>query len=96
MVWGASVEFPNRHICLFNAPSGANCYRSGTGRDMEEVVKAAARVLIASALNILQSDPHQWSMRPCPTCRAVSAIVGRPFGCDLYRIQCDGKAKTDS
>jgi hypothetical protein len=40
--------------------------------------------LVAStdaAFNLIESDPHQWSPRPCQTCSAVSAILGRPFGC---------------
>jgi hypothetical protein len=35
-------------------------------------------------LGALQADPHQWSNRPCPTCRAISGLVGRKFGCYLY------------
>lgn len=46
-----------------------------------DVVQAAAHVLIDAALRLIEQDPHQWSMRPCATCRSVSAIVGRPFGC---------------
>lgn len=30
---------------------------------------------------LLESDPHQFSTRPCPTCQTVSAMLGRPFGC---------------
>lgn len=30
---------------------------------------------------LIEADPHQWSSRPCPTCRAVTIILGRPFGC---------------
>jgi hypothetical protein len=50
-------------------------------------VLAAARVLANAALQAIQDDPHQWSARPCPTCRAVSSLVGRPFGCYLYAQQ---------
>lgn len=46
-----------------------------------ETVRACARVLVGAALDLIQADPHQWSKRPCATCRAVSSIVGRPFGC---------------
>jgi hypothetical protein len=49
--------------------------------DAKEVIQAAARVLPGAALDLIQADPHQWSTRPCQTCIAVSAIVGRPFGC---------------
>jgi hypothetical protein len=53
----------------------------------EEVVKAAARVLMDAALDLLQADPQSWSERPCPTCRPISAIIGRPFGCYVYAQQ---------
>lgn len=48
---------------------------------------AAARELLNAALDVLQVDGHQWSNRPCQTCRAVSAIAKRPFGCELIRKQ---------
>lgn len=31
--------------------------------------------------SVLERDPHQFSTRPCATCRAVTSILGRPFGC---------------
>ena len=39
---------------------------------------------ISSALNLLHSDSHQWSTRPCSTCKAISAVFGEPFGCIRY------------
>lgn len=56
-------------------------------KDLDQVIQAAARVLMSTALDLLQADPHSWSTRPCPTCRPISAIIGRPFGCYLYAIQ---------
>lgn len=29
-------------------------------------------------------DPHGFSSRPCQTCSAITAILGRDFGCDAY------------
>lgn len=52
--------------------------------EAERIVKAAAKVVLDAILGLLQDDPHQWSTRPCPTCRQISGIVGRPFGCYLY------------
>ena len=37
--------------------------------------------VIDAVLNLLQDDPHQWSERSCPTCRAIGSLAGRPFGC---------------
>lgn len=51
------------------------------------VIRAAAQVLLDAVLRELQEDPHDWSERTCSTCRTISAIVGRPFGCYLYAAQ---------
>lgn len=48
------------------------------------LIKAAARVLMDSVLILLQRDPHHWSERGCPTCKAISGIIGRHFGCYVY------------
>ena len=30
---------------------------------------------------LIESDPHQWSSRPCQSCNQISTLLGRPFGC---------------
>lgn len=55
--------------------------------EYEALIQAAAQVVMRPILRLLQSDPHQWSTRPCPTCAPITAIIGEPFGCDLYRQQ---------
>lgn len=30
---------------------------------------------------LVEGDPHQWSTRPCATCKAISSLLDRPFGC---------------
>ena len=57
--------------------------------DAAKIVKAAALLVIDAALNLLQGDPHSWSMRPCPTCKPISDMIGKPFGC--YRYQAERK-----
>jgi hypothetical protein len=52
----------------------------------DEVIAAAVRVITHTAFELIYADPHQWSTRPCQTCRAVTAILGKPFGCERYRI----------
>lgn len=47
-------------------------------------IRAAARLIADAALNLIQDDPHQWSGRGCQTCKAVSTLVGRSFGCVKY------------
>ena len=59
----------------------------------EEVIKAATYVLIEPILSLIYNDPHQWSTRPCSTCKAITSIVGRPFGCILKAKQTIKKEK---
>ena len=49
------------------------------------VVSHDEPVAINAILNLLQDDPHQWSTRPCPTCKKITKLVGRYFGCDLHK-----------
>jgi hypothetical protein len=44
------------------------------------------QLLIDALVNILNEDGHQWSTRPCPTCRVITAVIGKPFGCDKRRL----------
>ncbi len=48
---------------------------------VEALLGAAVKLEVEAILNLIQADPHQWSDRPCPTCRAISTLAGRPFGC---------------
>jgi hypothetical protein len=50
----------------------------------EDVIRAAVNVIVEPLLRMLQDDPHQWSTRPCETCRAIESLTGKPFGCYLY------------
>lgn len=43
--------------------------------------RASKEVLGQAVLNLLNSDGHCFSKRPCMTCRTVSELVGQPFGC---------------
>jgi hypothetical protein len=40
------------------------------------------RVLAESVASVIERDPHQYSSRPCQTCRVVSGLLGRSFGCE--------------
>ena len=48
---------------------------------MEQLLQASISLHMKTILNLIESDPHQWSSRPCTTCRTVSNLIGRPFGC---------------
>ena len=49
------------------------------------IIRAGILVAVGPVLELIYKDPHSWSTRPCATCRAASAIIGQPFGCDRYR-----------
>ena len=55
--------------------------------EYENATRCAASMLMRSILDLLQEDPHQWSVRPCGTCRTISGLIGRPFGCNLKAEQ---------
>lgn len=49
--------------------------------------KHDAEVTIAEAVaRVFEVDPHSFSQRPCSTCMAITTLLGRPFGCDSYRL----------
>lgn len=58
-----------------------------TEDDVKISIKAAASILLDVVLRELQEDPHSWSDRPCSTCKTISSIVGKPFGCYLYALR---------
>ena len=56
-----------------------------------EEIKIALSMLMDAVLSLLQKDPHQWSARPCGTCRTISGLIGKPFGCYEYRRRKEDK-----
>lgn len=54
----------------------------------EEIAEKVAALLVAPAHQIAklwEKDPHQFSSRPCETCRQISAVLGRAFGCEAKK-----------
>ena len=47
----------------------------------DEIVQAAARVVVNAALRALDGDIHEYGTRGCETCRFVTQIAGWDFGC---------------
>ena len=43
---------------------------------MSEIANAVA--------GVLERDPHMYGTRPCQTCKVVSGLIGRDFGCVFY------------
>jgi hypothetical protein len=48
---------------------------------------ALLRVLAESVASVIEKDPHQWSSRPCQTCRIISGLLCRPFGCERKALE---------
>ena len=44
-------------------------------------ITAISIQLADTVARMVEADPHQWSSRPCSTCRAISSLIGRSFGC---------------
>lgn len=42
---------------------------------------ALPKMVPMSALEILARDPHRFSTRGCETCRNISTVIGKPWGC---------------
>lgn len=49
---------------------------------LEKAIDRAAQMKIA--FELLEHDPHQWSKRGCATCRNISRLLEREFGCVYY------------
>ena len=41
-------------------------------------------LLIDAITDLMYSDAHHWSERPCATCKAITVIIKKPFGCYRY------------
>ncbi len=47
----------------------------------EDIIRAAARILMGAVLDLIEADSHHFGDRPCQTCQTVTVILQRPFGC---------------
>ena len=52
---------------------------------MSPELKEALEILSYTVLRLIQNDSHSWSNRPCETCRTISNIIDKPFGCYEYQ-----------
>ena len=56
-------------------------------QELKEVKETFANLIESKAFDLIQADPHQWSQRGCQTCKVISELINRPFGCILYAKQ---------
>ena len=64
---------------------------AGQARRRQEDINAKEdsllRVLAESVASVIERDPHQYTSRPCQTCRVVSGLLGRSFGCEKRALR---------
>ncbi len=53
--------------------------------EQEKLIKACTGIIVDVIADVLYADLHSWSKRPCKTCRIITSIIGKPFGCIRYR-----------
>lgn len=77
---------------LISALNAADATADAIGRSKAEgPVDDAGQRVLGHVLDLIQGDPHLWSKRPCPTCRTISEICGKPFGCTARALAVDIK-----
>ncbi len=55
--------------------------------EIKQMVRVQVDLVMDAVVETIGIDGHQWSDRPCQTCRAVSGLIGRPFGCYWYQAK---------
>ncbi len=55
--------------------------------EIKQMVRVQVDIVMDAVVETIGIDGHQWSDRPCSTCRAVSGLIGRPFGCYWYQAK---------
>ena len=62
---------------------------------LEAIATSPIDALITERAEVLarlwEVDPHGFSSRPCQTCTAISALLKRPFGCDVRVARAERK-----
>lgn len=56
-------------------------YDAGTGVIKHIEFHDPAEQRLQVVCDLLQVDNHYWDTRPCQTCRNVTQLLGKPFGC---------------
>jgi hypothetical protein len=71
------------HCCLKQHEEDA--MRKQLDEVAERAMKGAVNIIMEAVVETIGVDGHSWSDRPCQTCLAVSALIGRPYGCYWYQ-----------
>ena len=54
-------------------------------KEMKQAIRVAVDIIMDVVVETIGIDGHQWSDRPCSTCRAITGLIGRPYGCYWYQ-----------
>ena len=55
--------------------------------EIKQMVRVQVDIIMDAVVETIGIDGHQWSDRPCQTCKAVSGLINRPFGCYWYQAK---------
>ena len=58
--------------------------------EIKQMVRVQVDLIMDAVVETIGIDGHGWSDRPCQTCKAVSGLIGRPFGCYWYQAKKKG------
>lgn len=57
-----------------------------------EAIKDAAQIIARVALDLIDKDGHVFGSRPCSTCRTITNLINKEFGCVRYASARKNKA----
>jgi hypothetical protein len=77
-------------VCQERLNLGGKCARCGAdyGEVNIELLEAVGRYEFRTAemiARLVEGDPHTHGTRPCASCKAISSLLDRPFGCEKNR-----------
>jgi hypothetical protein len=78
-------------VCQEKLNLGGKCARCGAdyGTVNIELLRVVGRfeLRIAELLaRLVEADPHVHGPRPCASCKTISGLLDRPFGCQKRRL----------
>lgn len=62
---------------------------------IEQIIKRLEErpSVLVEAIMAFSDDNHDWSNRPCPTCKTITAALKVPFGCYAFQQRTGERSK---
>ncbi len=67
-----------------------------TDKELKQAIRIQVDLLMDAVVDTIGADGHGWSDRPCQTCKAVSSLIDRPFGCYWYQEKRKARLNNES